>query len=95
MSYCVMNKQNGCVECIYEEYDKAEIMARNLSNYYNGRYTFAITKDSRYQRPTEQQMYRINQIEKFYNIQFNGITRNAATKFLNEYITAAKALDNK
>ena len=70
-------------------------MARNLSDYYEGKYTFAITKESCHQRPTQWQMYRIKQMEEHYNIPFNGITRNAATKFLDEYITAARALDNK
>ena len=93
MSYCIINKTNGNLEGCYQNFRTAEIMARNLSKYYDGVHTFAITKDSTHERPTEQQMYRISQIEEHYNIPFVGITRKAATKFLSEYINKARALD--
>lgn len=93
MSYCIINKTTGNLEGYYQNLKMAEIMARNLSKYYDGVHKFAITKDSTHERPSEQQMYRINQIEEHYNIPFTGITRKAATKFLSEYIDAARALD--
>ena len=93
MAYCIINKTNGNLEGYYYNFKMAEIMARNLSNYYDGINTYAITKDSTHERPSEQQMYRINQIEEHYNIPFTGITRKAATKFLSEHISKARELD--
>lgn len=91
MGYCVINKKNGVVEGRYKYREHANILCRNLIAYHNAPY--AVTKITENSRPTDKELYWINQIEKNYNIQFTGITEESARKFLKEHINKVKFID--
>lgn len=86
MIYTIINHDTGQIEGAYMNSLYANMMIKNLRGYYKGKYKFYIKEiDTPRGRPTTPQLKDILSIEMRTGIKFNGITHDAAKKFIEKY----------
>lgn len=94
--YYIINLTDNKIEAFYEGKLYANTMLRNFSEYYpNKNFILVQTGKQINKRPTNKQLFRILQIEKGCNIPFTGITKEAASKFLDRHIEKTKQFDKE
>ena len=95
-SYYIINTTDNQIEAIYEGELYANYMLRNFMEYYPSKnFIIAETANQVCERPTNKQLYRILQIENGCKIPFKGLTKSAASKFLDRHISKTKQFDNE
>ena len=87
--YEIIKITTGEIDSSWKQKVAAEIILRNLNNKYNNNYKMQLSHNGKSvfnsNRPTEAQLYRINQLE-IYNPMFTGISKESATKYLKQYM---------
>lgn len=91
MSYNIIDKTTGIIDSSYDQFDAANLILRNLNKKYHNKYEMKSTYSKKFvyngNRPSEAQLWRINEIEKAYiGVSFQHTSKEAATKFLERYI---------
>jgi hypothetical protein len=85
MIYIIHNDTTGQIEGAYMSDWCADSMIKNLNNYYKGKFKFSLEIiTTPRNRPTTPQWNKIHEIEIKTLKHFNGITHEAANKFINE-----------
>lgn len=88
MSFLIIDNKTNIPDVSYEQPEVAELLVRNLNNYRNGSFRMEHSWNKTIynkNRPSEAQLWRINQIEN-PSRKFTGITRQAASKYLDQHI---------
>ena len=94
--YYIINTTDNKIEAAYEGELHVNYMLRNFMEYYPSKnFIIVETANQVYERPTDKQLFRILQIENGCKIPFKGLTKSAASKFLDRHISKTKQFDNE